>query len=227
MLIKLTWTCKCYMSCSAKVYDLVMGKRKCLIIDYNRLVHLYVEDCFEELPCQQSYAIKNQLGLWSAKYLHWGVFKHSAPVRWPPTWTPFSILWTQPSIHLGTHLCPPWTQISTPYQHIGGQTSWNTISERERGGKVKGGGGLLPSKKSCCGGWVVWRGLPRAMRIGTMSLLPVIFQLSKSSWSVRVSTHFTTSSLTAAWARVSPSAVLYRQSYTNDKVDRINLTLTF
>ena len=25
---------------------------------------------------------------------------------------------------------------------------------RGRGGKVKGGGGLLPSKKSCCGGWV-------------------------------------------------------------------------
>ena len=50
------------MSCSAKVYDLVTGKRKCIIIDYNRLVHLYVEDCFEELPRQQSYAIKNQLG---------------------------------------------------------------------------------------------------------------------------------------------------------------------
>ena len=117
------------MSCSAKVYDLVTGKRKCLIIDYNRLVHLYVEDCFEELPRQQSYAIKNQLGHPKPPSKGFGAQNTSigeylnTQLLLGGLQPPFSILWTQPSTHLGTHLCPPWTQISTPYQHIGGQTS--------------------------------------------------------------------------------------------------------
>ena len=35
-------------------------------------------------------------------------------VGWP-------LLWTLPSTHLGTYLCPPWAQISTPYQPLAGE----------------------------------------------------------------------------------------------------------
>ena len=42
-------------------------------------------------------------------------------VGWPLPWTPLILLSTLLSTHLGTHLCPPWAQISTSYQPLAGE----------------------------------------------------------------------------------------------------------
>ena len=73
-----------------------------------RVVHLDIEDCSEELLLKQSYAIKNQLGLWG-----YFAFQITGPLRaWKPTILDIEVDQSALNLH-----CPSWFSMKIFYDY--------------------------------------------------------------------------------------------------------------